>query len=460
MEKQNITDTYLKRLPDRPKPGARLDVMDKATSGFGVRIRLEDGKAKATFMLLTRYPDENGSTRGKNPTRRALGEYPALGLADARKLAEDWKTLIKRGIDPAVHEQEQRGATAKAKAEAAAAAEVAKVGLFRAVASAFMGQEAFLKQRRHEQVGREITRELLDVDRNPWADKHVAEITDEDIAVVVEAIRDRPAPYQAYNVLGHIRAIFRWAKRPKNKRLFGLQHSPLDGLKPSDFGLKKEPRQRVLDDVEIATFWRATGRMGYPNGSAFRLLMVTGQRKSEISEAVRGEISLTEKLLTVPPERFKSNATHMIPLSTLAMEIVDTLPRFNRGDHLFSTTNGERPINGFSNAKKDLDRRMLRALRAYARMNGADPKKVKLDPFVLHDVRRTVRTRLSGLRVSEPVAEMIIGHSKKGLERIYNQHKYLDQMREALEEWAVKLRSIVQPPTSNVIRPRFNRGRA
>ncbi len=73
------------------------------------------------------------------------------------------------------------------------------------------------------------------------------------------------------------------------------------------------------------------------------------------------------------------------------------------------------------------------------------------EPFVLHDVRRTVRTRLAGLRVPSEVAEMVIGHGKKGLARVYDQHLYVDEMRSALELWAARLRDIVAPPPANLL---------
>jgi hypothetical protein len=67
-----------------------------------------------------------------------------------------------------------------------------------------------------------------------------------------------------------------------------------------------------------------------------------------------------------------------------------------------------------------------------------------MEPFVIHDLRRTVRTRLSSLRVADAVAEMVIGHGRKGMQRTYDQHTYLPEMREALDGWAVLLRSIVE----------------
>ena len=67
-------------------------------------------------------------------------------------------------------------------------------------------------------------------------------------------------------------------------------------------------------------------------------------------------------------------------------------------------------------------------------------------PWVIHDIRRTVRTRLASLRVPDMVAEMVIGHGRKGLQRVYDQHGYEAEMREALELWAGRLRVILTPP--------------
>ncbi len=63
-----------------------------------------------------------------------------------------------------------------------------------------------------------------------------------------------------------------------------------------------------------------------------------------------------------------------------------------------------------------------------------------------------MRTRLSALKVEHRVAEMVIGHGKKGLDRVYDQHKFLDEMREALELWARKIRDLTEPPPENVVK--------
>jgi len=94
---------------------------------------------------------------------------------------------------------------------------------------------------------------------------------------------------------------------------------------------------------------------------------------------------------------------------------------------------------------------MLRTLRAVARMRGDDPSRVELEPWVFHDLRRVVRSHLAALRVPDHVAEMALGHGRKGLQRIYDQHCYEAELREALTQWAGRLRSIVEPAPGNVV---------
>jgi integrase len=96
--------------------------------------------------------------------------------------------------------------------------------------------------------------------------------------------------------------------------------------------------------------------------------------------------------------------------------------------------------------KTDLDARLLRTLKAMARMRGEDPKRVELRGWVIHDLRRTLRTHLAALRIQDHVAEMVVGHGRKGIARVYDQYRYDIEMREALTAWAARLKSIVEPP--------------
>ena len=164
--------------------------------------------------------------------------------------------------------------------------------------------------------------------------------------------------------------------------------------------------------------------------SSFRLLLLTGCRKSEIADARWREIDKDQRMLAIPAERFKSYAQHLVPLTKDAMAILVALPTFNKADYIFTRSFGMKPAGGFSDAKETLDDLMTKELGE------------KLKPFRTHDLRRTVRTKLSALKVSREVAELVIGHGKRELDRVYDQHEYLDEMREALELWAARLRDV------------------
>ena len=162
---------------------------------------------------------------------------------------------------------------------------------------------------------------------------------------------------------------------------------------------------------------------------------------------MRSELDLDAALWTIPAERMKGDAAHLVPLSAPAL--IRSLPEFT-GSHLFSTTAGRKPVNGFSKAKARLDYLMLAELRKDAAERGEDPGKAQLAPWVLHDLRRTGRTRLSALPIPDIVRELVIAHAQKGLHKVYDLHSYLDEKRDALDRWAWKLRDIVDPPPSNV----------
>ena len=90
--KDRLTDRKLQSL--KPKR-QRYDLMDTDVPGFGVRV---SEKGQRTFILIARYP---GSS---NPTRRALGKYPAISLEKARRRARDWRDLVEKGVDPKAHD--------------------------------------------------------------------------------------------------------------------------------------------------------------------------------------------------------------------------------------------------------------------------------------------------------------------------------------------------------------------
>ena len=174
-------------------------------------------------------------------------------------------------------------------------------------------------------------------------------------------------------------------------------------------------------------------------------------RHLEVAEAPWAEFDLTAARWTIDQKRFKSDAAHIVPLTDDVLALLRDVPRFKSGSFLLSTCLGRVPTELRGRIKRRIDARMLRTLKAAARMRGDDPNGIELKPWVVHDLRRTMRTHLAALRVPDHIAEMVLGHGKKGLQRVYDQHRYEEEMREALTLWAARLRSIVEPPPANVV---------
>jgi integrase len=367
-----------------------------------------------TFVLLARFQHDG------NPTRRALGTYPALGLAGARDKARKWRELIGRGIDPAQEEERTR------------AAELRKQRVtFAAIAEDFIAEKLPTESKGYE-VARDIRRVFIPI----WGKRPAADITALDVRTVIRAVKAEGKTYQAHNLLGYVRRLYNWAI---NQHVYGIETSPCDRLAAESIIGNRPPRTRILNDAELRAGWQATDKLGYPYGPLFKLLMLTGARRSEVSGAVWSEFDLTKKLWSIPPERTKAEAAHIVPLSDDAMAVITSLPRFKAGDHLFSASYGVKSAHSHDKAKRRLDAEM-------AKLIGDFPD------FIIHDIRRTVRTQLSAIpNVSDLVRELVIGHTKPGLHKVYDQFAYLDEKRFALDSWAARLRSIVEPPPANVV---------
>jgi integrase len=409
VNRKKLTDTYIRTR--RPAPSGQRDETQD-TVHPRLRLRVTDTGHKS-FIYLSRFPDS------PHPTRRALGDYSVLTLEEARKKARSWDELIGKGIDPKQEEQRLQD-------EGERNRQATHENIFSARAKEYL-EGPVARHRQSKETARIVRKELLPI----WADRPLDSITSKDVKALVKAIADRGAPAMARNVLTVCKSFFDWAVE--------LEHvgaSPAAPVRPSKLIGEKKHRKRVLDDAELQAFWRATERMDYPYRELYRLLLLTGARLRELAGARWREVDLKKRLWIVPSERFKSDVSHLVPLSRDAVDIIRSLPK---GDCLFSTTKGLLPVSGFSKAKAELDRLMAEELGT------------PLPHFVIHDLRRTLRTRLASLRVSDLVAEMIIGHGKRGLQRVYDQHTYEGEMREALELWARRLRDLVSAPPENVV---------
>ncbi len=402
----------------------RYEVMDSATQNLSVRI----GTKKKAFVYIGRIAN------GKDPVRRTIGYFPKTTLDEARAIAIAWGKQVARGLDP---KEERKKAEAK---EAMTVRRTAK--------SVLEDYIADLPSRpRNRQVPKEIAtirREFLDPDRNPWLGKPLAEVTAKDISIVIGAIRDRPAMGQAFNCFGYMKSFFDWAMSPERREDYGLSQNPFEGTKPKQLKLYKKKRTVLPNIYEVRAYWTATTETPYPYGRFFEAVLLVGAvRKTELARARWPEFDFEMKLWTVPRARVKNgeqNLEHLVPLTDEMIALLQEIRRSqgpNHGDYVFSTTNGQKPINGFSKAMTALRARMQKILLEMK------PEAAQ-NHIRLHDTRRLVRSALAEIGVPDVVAELVIGHGLKGIQGLYNQYLYLPQIRNALTLFARSLKEIVE----------------
>jgi integrase len=419
-----LTDRKVQSLKAAPK-GKRYQLMDTLVPGFGVRVT---DTGVRTYIMQTRFPGSN------SPSRRELGRVGVLTLEEAREKAREWVRLIKCGVDPV--QVEQRVLEEVAHARANTFGGVCEDWFVRKLAA----------QRSGKAVEKRVRTHLFPI----FEDTPITEITDLDILAKVVNPRVRKTPQMARQLFNDLGTFFAWVI---DQRVYGLKVSPCATVKISRIVGRIVPRQRVLNDDELRALWIASGRIPYPVGHMYRSLMFSALRLREAANTERSEWDLRGDVWTIPAERMKGKIAHAVPITPELRELYESCPK--RGRFLFSFDDGATPMRVGGSVKDRIDEEMLKALREIAAERGDDPASVLPPPrWVNHDVRRTVRSRLSRLRVPEEAREAVLAHVKPGIKRVYDVHEYLDEKREALELWAGKLRQIVEPQPSNVIKLR------
>lgn len=385
---QAFTDLMLRKLAADGKD--RIEVWDARVPGFGMRVSASGTK---TFVLVYRH-------RGR-PRRLTLGRYPFTSLADARDKATEALRQVEQGSDPALCEH----------------AEDDPKFQFDAVVGQFI--ERHCKVHNKASTAKETARLLQKHFVGAWGKRDIRDIRQAHINDILDELIGDDKPSEANHALGVIKTLFQWCVE-RNM----LAVSPcLKVKKPAKHG----SRSRVLSEVELKAVWGVLDREGYPFGAMTKLLILTGQRRGEVTMLRRSEIDRHANTWTIPADLAKNGHEHVLPLSTFALEIIDGLPQFPT-DLLFPARGNEaNPISGFSRAKIRLD------------------EASGVSGWTLHDLRRTTATFLAKQGTPPHVIERILNHvsgSFAGVAGIYNRHPYLEEMRTALECWGEWMRRL------------------
>jgi integrase len=428
-----LTDLAVKA--QRSHPIKRLEIPDGRTPGLYLVVQAGSAKKKSwayryriagKTCKLTLGPTvllEPGQDDNPDPT---LGD--GLTLAGARQLARAATNNVARGIDPAAQKR--------------AAREISQVrpdrDLFHNVVDQFLKKHVSGKR-----SVKEVER-MLAVEVTPaWGGRPIHDITKRDVIELLDGITERGKGTMANRVFATVRKLFNWACERDIIKI-----SPCAGIKPPN---EEKSRDRILTDDELRCFWKACDEIKYPFGPLFKLLLLTGQRLSEVAEMTGHELRLSEKLWTIPRERAKNDNAHDVALSDAALEVLAGLKKIRgKKDYIFTTT-GETPVSGFSRAKSNLDEEMLALAEAPPEIWGEAPE---IPPWRIHDLRRTVASGMARLGINLPVIEKVLNHqsgSFGGIVGVYQRHSYADEKRRALEAWARFVESLVEPASTNIV---------
>jgi integrase len=338
-----------------------------------------------------------------------------MSLATAREEARRLRDLAARGIDPRRARASRRASTTTTARSAPAKHTVG------ALAAEFMDRYVKPNRKRPEDaewlLGRDILRE--------WRDRDARSITTREVIDLLDGIVDRGAPIQANRTAAILSQMFRFGIQ---RRI--VEQNPVQLLvRP---GGRERPRERVLTDNELRTFLAdPVGCTRYERLShVMTILLLTGQRRGELAAARWAEIDLAVCAWEIPAENSKTGRGHTVPLSSWAGQEFEALKRL-AGQSRFVL-----PMNDGKTAASPalLTRGLARCLSRF--------KARGIDPFTLHDLRRTCRTGLSRLKVEPHIAERVLNHVQPGIVGVYDRHAYLDEKREALEAWAAHLGSL------------------
>ena len=374
-------------------------VFDEDMPGFGLRIR---AGGKRTWVAQYRV--------GTKQRRITLGTPETVDAEKARQLAKEALARVSLGQDP-------QSAKLEARAQAA-------VTLGAVVPQYIAHVETRQRPGHHAD-----TRRYFEKHWAPLAGTALPSIDRQRVSArLLELARDN-GPFAANRARAALSAFFTWAIGA------GLTHSnPVAGTnKPAE----EAPRDRVLSDDEVALVWRLAGNGDY--ATIVRLLLLTGARRDEVGAMAWSE--LQGSTWTVPGSRTKNGRPHELPLPPATMALLAAQPARDGRDLVFGSRAG--PFSGWSKAKAELDARMLADLKAERGTKAA------LEPWRLHDLRRTAATRLGDLGVQPHVVEAVLNHisgSKAGVAGVYNRAAYRDEKRAALALWADRVGELVSAP--------------
>jgi integrase len=361
---------------------------DDDIPGFGLRIR-EGGSRTWIFQYRI----------GSKQRRMVLASAKSaqLNLADVRKTASRLQDRVALGQDPAMDKE-----TARREVE----------NTFAVFANQFLEAR---KSSWRAGTHREAKRHLIE-HAKPLHSFPIAAVSQYNIAKLLEDVAKKNGGVTANRVRTSLSSLFGWIIKK------GIRLPEGNIASYTEKPVEEKSRDRVLSDAELKIIWKACLDDHY--GAIIKLLMLTGSRLNEIGALRWNEVH--DEQIVLPAERAKNRRPHIIPLSDVAKSI---LAGFRRTDRKFVFGQRDSGFSGWSHCKAALDQR------------------ARLEDWTVHDLRRTVVTRMAELGVQPHIIESVVNHvsgHKGGVAGIYNRATYDKEKREALNLWAEHVTALVE----------------
>lgn len=401
-------------------PGERdVFLFDSEVAGFGVR-KFKSGK---TYFLV-KY-----SVNGKQRRQSLKAEVTDGNIDKMRKLASEVKARAAVLGQDLIAERK------------AARDKPASVPLGSVVPLYLAARQQKLRPRTYGEWKR-----YLESAWKPLHKRPLDAITRDDIIAALDEIEHESGSVSADRAKVALSGLFAWAMddgygKGKDGRRLRLSANPTLHVKNKAAATS---RKRTLSGSELAEVWRACLDDDY--GSIVRLLMLTGQRKSEIADLAWHDIDLDKAEIALPAERTKNARPHLVPLSREAVQILRKTPRREGRTLLFGSGSGG--FSGWSKAKAELDARI-----AAARAERGERRPIS--DWVVHDIRRTVATGLRELRFADPhLVELVLNHvsgMRGGIAGVYDRSERLEERRRALQLWGEHVAARVSGQQGKVV---------
>lgn len=419
-----ITKRAVEAIP-LPVAPVRSYLWDDTLKGFGVMVT---GKGSRSYLVQYQM-----GGRGC-PTRRAtIGRHGAPWTAEkARDRATDLLEMVRRGVDPVLESKRQRELDAEGAKDGARLAFDAYADLF---GRKYVDAKAL---RSGDDIKAVFRRDLTPFfKKRPLSSIRRSEITD-----CLDGIMAR-SPSAAVKAHKWLRKLFLWAVDRGD-----IGATPMDRMAaPSKDG----ERTRVLKGDELRAVWLASDAMPEPYCSFVHVLLLTGQRLREVAGMLWSEVDLDKAEWIIPAARTKNNRDHLVPLSpAVAAILAERFPKKESRKGPVFTTDGTKPINGFSKPKAKLDGEVTTVLKAM----DADALPM-MQPWVFHDLRRSFSTGCQGLGFPRDHIHAAVNHAaegkRSGLARIYQLYEYQPEKVAVMAAWARHLEAVIAVEPSNII---------